>query len=123
MTTPLQKICEETIALRENSTPGKWRQVTEGMEYIRSFDKRTDYAVCHCWGGEGPRPKDARFIAHTANHAAQMARACLLMREALESIAAFHVEDISKFPILTIEDTTLARETITEVGALFSEER
>jgi hypothetical protein len=60
------------IALARAATPGRWYACDAAGHpnnrwFVRSDEKglkySTDHAVCEAWGGEGPRPKDASFIA------------------------------------------------------------
>lgn len=63
-------------AFDKAASPGEW-YVAEVAEYpfheprqfVRSKTEHTDSAICECWGGTGPRPRDARAIVEMRNAA------------------------------------------------------
>jgi hypothetical protein len=55
-------------SLAKAATPGDWYHTTASgfpndRQFIRSKDNTTDHAIAETWGGTGPRPNDAEYIA------------------------------------------------------------
>ena len=68
--TDLKTLRQTLRDLAEDATEGEWYVVETDHhlykcpnQHIRSRAEKADYAIAEAFGGEGPRPNDARYIA------------------------------------------------------------
>lgn len=94
-----KEILKAIRARCDSATAGKWyiAEVHHGptnthRQFIRSLEgnpesSHKDHAIAEAWGGEGPRPNDAEFIAHSREDLPRLLDALEAGIKALESYA------------------------------------